>query len=556
MTRRSDVVLDPQQHAAQLPRGIDLLHNPLLNKGTAFTQVERDSLGLHGLLPPRIFSEDEQVNRVMENVRRKPNNLEKYIYMIGLQDRNETLFYRVLVENLAELMPIIYTPTVGQACMEYGEIFRRARGLFITKYDRGHIREILRNWPNEEVRMIVVTDGERILGLGDLGANGMGIPVGKLSLYTGCAGIHPAYTLPITLDVGTNNETLRNDPLYIGLQEPRLRGPEYDDLLEEFMVAATEVFPSAVVQLEDFGNSNAFRLLTKYRDRLCLFDDDVQGTAAVVVAGLFSSMRLAGGTLADHRYLFVGAGQANLGAGDLLVSAMVSEGMTEADARDRCWFVDSTGLMVSSRTDLSAQKRPFAHDAPFVVSPLEAIQYVKPTALIGASGHAKMFTEDVIRAMGKLNDRPIIFALSNPTANSECSAEEAYTLTDGRAIFASGSPFPSFTYKGQTFVPGQANNSYIFPGVGLGLLASRSTRVPDEMFLAAARTLAQEVAPEDLALGRIYPPLSRVREVSAKIAQAVAEIAYRDNLTPEKKPADLAGVVKNLMFEPIYRDYV
>ncbi|MBX3081916.1 MAG: NAD-dependent malic enzyme [Anaerolineae bacterium] len=556
MTRRSDLLLDPHHHASDLPKGIKLLHDPLLNKGTAFSQAERDSLGIHGLLPPRLFTQDEQVTRVMENVRRKPNNLEKYIYMIGLQDRNETLFYRVLVENLAELMPIIYTPTVGQACMEYGEIFRRARGLFITKYDRGHIREIMRNWPNEDVRMIVVTDGERILGLGDLGANGMGIPVGKLSLYTGCAGIHPAYTLPITLDVGTNNETLRNDPLYIGLQEPRLRGPEYDALIEEFIEAATEVFPRAVVQLEDFGNSNAFRLLTKYRDQVCLFDDDIQGTAAVVVAGLFSAMRITGGTFADHRFLFVGAGQANLGAGELLVLAMVSQGMSEKEARERCWFVDSTGLMVSSRTDLSAQKRPFAHEAPFLKTPLEAVEFVKPTALIGAAGQAKMFPEAVIRAMGKLNDRPIIFALSNPTSNSECSAEEAYTYTEGRAIFASGSPFPPFTYNGKTFVPGQGNNSYIFPGVGLGLIASNATRVPEEMFLVAAQTLAKEVAQEDLDLGRIYPPLNRVRDVSAKIAEAVANIAYRDGLTADKKPADLAEHIKNIMFQPVYQDYV
>jgi malate dehydrogenase (oxaloacetate-decarboxylating)(NADP+) len=556
MTRRSDLLRDPQHHTTHLPKGIRLLHEPLLNKGTAFSHAERDALGLRGLLPPRPFTQDEQVVRVMENMRRKQTNLEKYIYMIGLQDRNETLFYRVLIENLAELMPIIYTPTVGQACLEYGEIFRRARGLFISKYDREHIREILRNWPNDDVRMIVVTDGERILGLGDLGANGMGIPVGKLSLYTGCAGIHPAYTLPITLDVGTNNEALRNDPLYIGLQEPRLRGAEYDALIEEFITAATEVFPNAVIQLEDFGNINAFRLLTKYRDQVCLFDDDIQGTAAVVVAGLLASMRLTGGSFADQRYLFVGAGQANLGAGELLVLAMIDAGLTEAQARERCWFVDSTGLVVSSRTDLSAQKRPFAHDVPFVKTPLEAVEIVKPTALIGAAGHAKMFGEDVIRAMGRLNERPVIFALSNPTANSECSAEEAYTFTEGRAIFASGSPFAPVTYNGQTFVPGQANNSYIFPGVGLGLIASRATRVTESMFLAAAHTLAQEVTADDLALGRIYPPLSRVRDVSAKIATAVADIVYWDGFTSEHRPADLAGYIQSLMFEPAYQDYV
>lgn len=556
MTWRTDRVLDPHHHLADLPKGIDILHDPLLNKGTAFTPAERAALGLRGLLPPRVFNMAEQVTRVMENVRRQSSPLEKYIYMIGLQDRNETLFYRVLIDYLTELMPVIYTPTVGQACLQYGEIYRRSRGLFVSKYDRGYVREILRNWPYKNVRMIVVTDGERVLGLGDLGANGMGISVGKLSLYTGCAGIHPTCTLPIALDVGTNNERLREHPLYIGLKEPRLRGSEYDALLEEFIEAAGEVYPKAVVQLEDFGNSNAFRLLAKYRDRCCLFDDDIQGTAAVVLAGLLSALRLTGGTLADQRCLFVGAGQASLGAGELLISALINEGLTDAEARQRCWFLDSTGLVVHGRTDLSPLKQRFAHEAPFAKSPLESIEAIKPTAIIGASGRAKVFDESVIRAMGKHNRRPIIFALSNPTANSECSAEEAYTFTEGRAIFASGSPFPAVTLNGQTFEPGQSNNSYIFPGVGLGLIAANATRVSDEMFLAAARTLAREVSEEDLAVGRIYPPLQRVREVSAKIAQAVAQISYRRGLTTDQPPADLPEHIKERMFNPAYQQYV
>jgi malate dehydrogenase (oxaloacetate-decarboxylating)(NADP+) len=537
-------------------RGVELLHDPLLNKGTAFTESERDALGLRGLLPPRIASQDQQLERVLENFRRKTSDLEKYIYLISLQERNEALFYRLVTSNLEEMMPIIYTPTVGLACQKYGHIFRRPRGLYITSKDRGRIQRLLQNWPQSDVRIIVVTDGERILGLGDLGANGMGIPVGKLSLYTACAGIPPAQTLPIMFDVGTNNPTLLADPLYLGLAEPRLRGPAYDELVEEFVSAVEHVFPRACLQFEDFGNCNAFRLLHKYRNRTCTFNDDIQGTAGVTLSGAYSSLRLTGGKLADQRFLFLGAGEAGIGIGDLIVEALKAEGVAEAAARRQCWFVDSKGLVVKSRTDLAEHKLPYAHEHAPVANLLEAVEAIKPTMLIGVSGTPQGFSEAVIKAMGRLNKRPVIFALSNPTSKAECSAEQAYTWTEGRAIFASGSPFPPVTLNGVTHVPGQGNNSYIFPGVGLGVIASAATRVTDEMFFLAARTLAGMVTEQDLMIGRIFPDLKRIREVSATIAVAVADNAFKRGLTHMLRPADLAAHIKGTMYDPHYTDYV
>jgi malate dehydrogenase (oxaloacetate-decarboxylating)(NADP+) len=407
----------------ELPKGIELLHEPSLNKGTSFTAPERDALGLHGLLPPRIFSQAERAQHVMNNIRRKTSNLEKYLYLIGLQDRNEKLFYRVLVDNMAELSPIVYTPTVGLACQEYSRIFRRPHGLFISKYDRNHIKEVLLNWPHRDVRVIIVTDGERILGLGDLGANGMGIPVGKLSLYTACAGIAPETCLPIMIDVGTNNNDVMNDPSYIGLQEARLRGDQYDALLDEFMEATSKLFPRAMIQFEDFGNINAFRLLERYRNRYCMFNDDIQGTASMTLAGLHSALRMTSGKLTGQRLVVLGAGSAALGIGSLIISAMAGEGLSIEDARRRCWFVDSKGLVVTSRTDLSAHKRRFARDYPFHRDLLAVIEAVKPTAIIGASGQPGTFTPPVLEAMARINERPIVFALSNPTCQSECTAE-------------------------------------------------------------------------------------------------------------------------------------
>jgi malate dehydrogenase (oxaloacetate-decarboxylating)(NADP+) len=541
---------------AELPKGIELLHEPSLNKGTSFTAAERDALGLRGLLPPRIFSQAERAQHVMNNIRRKLSNLEKYLYLIGLQDRNEKLFYRVLIDNMAELSPIVYTPTIGLACQEYSRIFRRPRGLFISKYDRDRIKEVLQNWPYRNVRVIVVTDGERILGLGDLGANGMGIPVGKLSLYTACAGIDPETCLPIMIDVGTNNNEVLCDPSYIGLLEPRLRGDQYDALLDEFMAVTGKLFPRAMIQFEDFGNLNAFRLLERYRNHYCTFNDDIQGTASMTLAGLYSALRMIGGKLTEQRLVVLGAGGAALGIGSLMVSAMVEEGLSEDEARRLCWFVDSKGLVVTSRTDLSEHKRRFAQDYPLHRDLLSVVEAVKPTAIIGASGQPSTFTSAVLEAMARINKRPIVFALSNPTSQSECTAEEAYRFTDKRAVFASGSQFPPVVMDGQTFVPGQANNSYIFPGVGLGILASEASRVTDEMFAAAAKALDKQVSEEDFMLGRIYPSLSRIREVSVNIAMAVAKVAFARGLTAMPEPADLLGRIKSKMYDPTYKEYV
>ncbi len=541
---------------SSLPAGVALLRDPALNKGTAFTEEERDSLGLRGLLPPRVHTVEEQELRVLENLRRKPNDLEKYIFLISLQDRNKTLFYRVLLNHIEELMPIVYTPTVGQACLEFGHIFRRPRGIYISARDRGQVGDLLRNWPYKDIRIIVITDGERILGLGDLGADGMGIPVGKLALYTACAGIHPSLTLPVDLDVGTENEQLLNDPLYIGMRQRRVRGEPYDELVEEFVMSVQEVFPGALIQFEDFANRNAFRFLQRYRDQVCCFNDDIQGTASVTLAGLYSAMRMTGGRLKDQRVLFMGAGEAGIGTGDLTVSALVAEGLSPEEARQRCWFMDSKGLVVGSRTDLKSHKLHFAHDHEFIPDLLQAVRVLKPTALIGVSGKARVFTQPVLEAMAEINERPIIFSLSNPTSNTECSAEEAYRWTDGRAVFASGSPFDPVTVKEKTFFPAQGNNVYIFPGVGMGAIACSASRVTDEMFFVAAKTLAKQVSASDLDEGRIYPPLTRIREVSLVIAEAVAEVAYELGLAAIPRPEDLGAHIRSLMYVPEYLSFV
>ncbi|HTO73831.1 MAG TPA: NAD-dependent malic enzyme, partial [Gemmatimonadales bacterium] len=491
---------DPRQRVAAL------LHDPRLNKGTAFTEAERETLGLRGLLPPHILTQQEQLVRVLQSFRGKPTPLEKYVYLTALQDRNERLFYRLVTEHIDEMLPIIYTPTVGEACVEFGNIYRRPRGLYLTINDRGRVRDILRNWPVARIGMIVVTDGERILGLGDLGANGMGIPIGKLSLYTACAGVDPELCLPVTLDVGTNRASLLGDPLYLGLQQPRVRGAGYDALVEEFVMAVQEVFPGAVIQFEDFATENALRLLARYRDRVCTFNDDIQGTAAVTLATLYSAGRVTGKSLAEQTVLFLGAGSAATGIGDLVVSAMQREGVTEADARRRCWFVDRGGLVTAARADLADYKRPYAHQHPPAADLPSAIELLRPTALIGVSAQGGGFDEASVRAMARINERPIIFPLSNPTSCSECTAAQAWAWTDGRAVFASGSPFAPVDVGGKTMVPRQANNAYIFPGLGLGLIAAGARRVTESMFHVAARTLAERVPAESLDRGALLPP--------------------------------------------------
>ena len=543
------------QGGRDYPTGYALMYNGLLNKGTAFSDAERDSLGMRGLLPPRVFTLEQQVKRALRNLRAKESDLDKYIFLHALQNRNETLYYRMVLDHLEEMMPIVYTPTVGQACLEYGAIFRRPRGMWITIADRGRVAEVLANWPQQDVRLIVVTDGERILGLGDLGALGMGIPIGKLSLYTACAGVHPYYCLPITLDVGTNNQELLDDEMYFGIDRPRARGAEYQEFIEEFVQAVQTRFPGCLLQFEDFGNHNAFELLDRYRNRVCSFNDDIQGTASVALAGLLAASRLQGLALKDQKLLFFGAGEAATGIGELVVAAMQGEGMTEAAARERCWFFDSQGMIVKSRTGLPPQKQRFAHDAPPCADYLTAVKTLRPTALLGAAGVPGVFTREVVEAVAACNAQPVVFALSNPTSKAECTAEQAYQWSKGTAIFASGSPFKPVVYEGRTLVPGQGNNVYIFPGVGMGVLASGSRVVTDEMFLAAAESLAAMVTDEELAQGRVFPALTNIRQVSLKIATAVAEIAHDRGLARVPRPADLAADIWSRMYQPEYPSY-
>ncbi|MBI3297248.1 MAG: NAD-dependent malic enzyme [Elusimicrobia bacterium] len=535
--------------------GTELLHTPLLNKGTAFTRDERLRHGLVGLLPPAVSTPDQQAARVLGNVRARATMLEKYVDMLSLLDRNETLFYKVVMENVTELMPVIYTPTVGQGCQLYAHLFRRARGLFISRHEKGMISDVLRNWPEPDVRVIVVTDGERILGLGDLGANGMGIPVGKLALYTACGGVPPSQTLPVTLDMGTNNAKLLDDPLYLGTRERRLEEPEFDALVAEFVAAVQKIHPKALIQFEDFANHNAFRMLQDYRGRACCFNDDIQGTAAVTLAGLYSAGRVTGRPLTEERILFHGAGEAAIGIADLVVDAMTSQGLGREEAKRRCWFVDSKGLVTAGRAGLQEHKRPYAHPHPPVTHLAEAVKTLRPTALIGVSGQARQFTREIVEEMARAHERPIVFALSNPTANSECTAEEAYGWSEGRALFASGSPFDPVTLGGRTFVSGQCNNAYIFPGVGMAVVATGARRVTDEMFSTAARALADLVSEADLAKGCLMPPLDSINDVSAHVAASVAALAHRRGLATEPEPADILADVRAKQYRPVYPDY-
>ena len=549
-------MVDFKRGIEELPKGSQILHEPLLNKGSAFSLEEREALHLNGLLPPRVLTIEQQKNRILENFNNKHNDLEKYIFLIALQDRNETLFYRTITDEIEEMMPIIYTPIVGEACQKYGHIFRRPRGLYISKNDKGNIRNILKNWSNDNVDVIVVTDGERILGLGDLGANGMGIPVGKLSLYTACAGVDPARCLPIMLDVGTNNENLKNDPLYIGLTEDRIRSEEYDSFIDEFMKETNEKFPDAIIQFEDFGNHNAARLLDKYRNRYRMFNDDIQGTAAVTLAGLLSSHRITKRDLEDEKILFYGAGTAGIGIANLYVTALTKKGYSKEEARSRCWFVDSKGLVVSSRKNLSRDKLPFAHEYYEKKDLSDIIQAIRPTALIGISGQANAFSKNILELMKDINDYPLVFALSNPTSSSECTAENAYKWTGGKCLFASGSPFDSVEIEGKTFIPGQGNNAYIFPGVGLGIILSKAEVISDDLFLAAAETLSILVSDKELSSGQLYPSIKDIKKVSKEIAITVAKKAFSEGLTNMAIPQNIESSLDRIIYNPVYPDYI
>ncbi len=547
------VFLCPMSHSDSTKRGFDILRDPRLNKGTAFTRRERKELGLIGLLPDIVSSMEMQMERIEGHVDSLTSDLDKYIYLSDLQERNESLFYAMLQKDPVKYMPIVYTPTVGLACQTFGRIYRRPKGMFISVRNRGMMAEVLRHWPEKDVRWICVTDGERILGLGDLGAQGMGIPVGKLALYTACAGVPPDVTLPIVLDVGTNNEALLEDPFYIGVRQRRLQGQEYDDFIEEFVTAVQEVFPKCAIQWEDFANPNASPILERYRHRISSFNDDIQGTAAVGVAGVIAATRMKGERLKDQTYMFLGAGSAGIGIAELLWRLMIDEGCTEEEARAKCWLMDSRGLIVASRPDVEGtQKAPYAHEHADAATLIDAVRSVRPTVLIGTSTIAKAFTQEVIEHMASYCERPIIFPFSNPTSKSECTAEDAYTWTNGKAIFASGSPFKPVEINGTTIHPGQGNNVYIFPGVGLAAYAVDATNIPYKTFGVAARALASMVAQEQFDKGLIYPPMSDIQKAAKVVAIACAEYLFDDGHAGIARPDDVQALVEGVMWKPAY----
>jgi malate dehydrogenase (oxaloacetate-decarboxylating)(NADP+) len=543
-------MVKPTEHA----KGYDLLHHPRLNKGTAFTAAERRAYGLEGLLPPAITTMDLQIARRHTEIADLDNDLQKYLVLSDLQARNETLFYAVLMSDLATYMPLVYTPTVGEACQKFAHIFRSARGMYLPITARGRVQEILGHWPDRDVRFIVVTDGERILGLGDLGAGGMGIPIGKLALYTACAGVPPQYCLPVVLDVGTNNHVLLDDPLYLGLRQNRVRGDEYMAFVDEFVMGVQALYPKCCIQWEDFANINAVPILERYRDKICTYNDDIQGTAAVALAGILAALRITKGKFTEQRFLFLGGGSAATGIAELISEAMALDGLPIADARGRNWLFDINGLMVSSRTDLAEFQRPFAHDHTPVARFVDAVEAVRPTAIIGVSTVPKLFNQPVIEAMARLNERPIIFPYSNPTSRSECTAEEAYRWSGGRAVFASGSPFPPVEIAGQTFVPGQGNNVYIFPAMGMAVFATEATRVTEEMFIVAAKAVAEQVTEENLATGLIYPPQSGILEASLHVAERVATYIFDKGLARVPRPADVGALIHTRAYRPVYAE--
>jgi len=548
----------PKKSSINGKRGMDVLHDPTINKSTAFSEEEKQALGITGLVPDVAESEEIQVRRVMQQLGHKTADLDRYLYLVNLLDNDETLFYRVVMSDPARFLPIIYDPTIGEACLKFGHIFRKPRGMYLSITRKGRVREVLKNWPVEDIRVICVTDGGRILGLGDLGANGMGIPIGKLQLYTAAAGVPPQGLLPMYLDAGTNNTSLLNDPLYLGLRQPRPTREELFAFVDEFVDAVQEVFPKCCIHFEDWTGVDAVHLLERYRDKVSCYNDDVQGTAGITLAGMINACKIKGTNLKDETYLFLGAGSAGIGLSNLLCSALVQQGLTLSEARSRIHMFDINGLLESSRTDLVDFQRPYAHSHPPMKLEefAQAIEEFKPSTLIGVSTMGGAFSKDVVQGMAKANKRPIILALSNPTEHAECTAEQAYQWTNGKAIYAAGVQFSPVQYDGKTFLPGQANNFYIFPAVGMAIYATAATRVTDEMFIEAARAVADQVTPDQLKEGLLYPLQSNILETEIQTAARVAKLIFDGGLARVEQPNDYDSFIRSHVYTPTYRKMV
>ena len=534
-------------------RGIEVLWDPKLNKSTAFSEEEKQALGLVGLVPDVTESEDLQLQRVNLQLAQKPTDLERYIYLINLLDHNETLFYRTVMSDPARFLPIVYDPTIGEACLKFGHIYRQARGMYLSITRRGKVKEVLKNWPEKDVRFICVTDAGRILGLGDLGANGMGIPIGKLQLYTACAGVPPQYLLPMYLDAGTNNEQYLHDPLYLGMRKTRPATDELYSFVDEFVQAVQEVFPKCCIHFEDWTGVDAVHLLQRYRDKYCVYNDDVQGTAGIVLAGMINAAKIKGKKLSDERYLFLGAGSAGIGLADLLCSAMTQERLSRKEAESHVYMFDINGLLEDTRKDLVDFQKPYAHKHSPTRDFVAAIESIKPTTIIGVSTVGGTFTQKVIEAMSRINDRPVILALSNPTEHAECTPEQAYTWSKGKAVYAAGVQFPPVHYDGQTFLPGQANNFYIFPAIGMAVFATVASRVTDEMFIEAARAVADQVPADSLKQGLLYPLQSNILETEIQTAARVAKLIFDSGLARVARPADMVAFIRDHVYKPEYK---
>ena len=534
-------------------RGIDLLRDPSLDKSTAFTETEKQALGLVGLVPDATETMDTQLNRVRMQLGHKTTDLDRYIYLINLLDHDETLFYRTIMADPAYFLPIVYDPTVGEACLKFGHIYRQTRGMYLSMTRRGKVKEVLRNWPQKDIRIICVTDGGRILGLGDLGANGAGIPIGKLQLYTACAGVPPQYLLPMYLDAGTNNEQYLHDPLYLGMRKTRPPTEELFSFVDEFMEAVQEVFPKCCVHFEDWTGVDAVHLLERYRNKYCVYNDDVQGTAGIILAGMINATRLKGTKLKDEKYLFLGAGSAAIGLANLLCSALVQQGMALQEAQARVYMFDINGLLESTRTDLVDFQKPYAHRHAPTRHFVDAINDIRPTTIIGVSTIGGAFTQEVIEAMSRINGRPVILAISNPTEKAECTPEHAYTWSNGKAIYAAGVQFPPVQYNGQTFLPGQANNFYIFPAIGMAIFATQAKRVTDEMFIEAGQAVADQVPADLLKQGLLYPLQSNVLETEIQTAARAAKLVFDSGLARvERPPGDMVSFIRRHVYKPEY----